>query len=722
MRHASRLTNRIRQIIAGSGGQGRAPQRTTATIPSRTADRSGAPGSGDFLLLLVLFVSFRLFTLFLYRPGGYVRDFSDYLYYLGSAQQIDHGALPFRDFWSEYPPPFPWIGTAIYLVTRAIPLWEDDRLWFNTAVALLMLLCETATLLALYRIARRLYDERAALRAAWIYAGLFTPVYTMTSAFDAFPLAFMMLGLWAIIAMRPTLGGLAIGTGTAIKLFPLVMMGPAWRAWSRWHQRVIVTLAALMPLILIMGAAYRMNPVYFGTFARSLVERSSWSTAWALLDGFDSIGAIVGDRSDPNADVSLHESHVPRVIVTGAFGLFYLWAWWRARRARGPEQTVRFAGFTVALFFLYFQAWNPQYLVYILPFIALLMPHLRGIAIAVMLAALNAVEHPILAAMLTDAPWLLGAVVIARTILLLLIAGELGNLALRPDMPLPRWWPRLAMAAMTAILIGGIALVPPTATAYHSSRLLKDRYGPLASILSANAAGDTLVLTGHTAFRHLYPFLGDDMALWLAAGPQKEERMEAARTMPAPFWVWIDSTKSDEEAIAIADGRPMARLSLSEGTLFRVGAEEAWLPQGIATLDGQFRLLAAHVDPPMVMPGQKFTLMLYWVRVGEPRGSYTVFTHLLTPEGALADGRDNPPVEGTQPTDRWPARTVIVDRYRLRVPWDAQAGLYPLEVGMYDPETGQRLTAELANGATANHILLPQRLRVLPALWRALRP
>ena len=179
----------------------------------------------------------------------------------------------------------------------------------------------------------------------------------------------------------------------------------------------------------------------------------------------------------------------------------------------------------------------------------------------------------------------------------------------------------------------------------------------------------------------------------------------------------------DDEGVEIAKrlagDRPILRLDMPGGALYRIGVEPGWTPHGLGTLGGRFRLIGAHVDPPLAMPGQKITLMLYWMRVGPPEGNYTVFTHLLTPAGTLAVGRDNPPVNGTMPTDTWPARVLIEDRYRLRVPWDAQPGEYPLEVGMYDPETGVRLAAtDAAGGPAGDRILLPAKVRVLPRLWR----
>lgn len=683
---------------------------------------------GDFVLLLVLFVTFRLFTAILYRPGGYVRDYSDFVYYLGGASQVDRGALPFRDYWSEYPPPFPWLTVALYRLVRPIPLWEDDRLWFHVPLAFSLLICEAMSFFALYGIALYTWDKERAVRTAWLYAGLFAPVYTMTSAFDSLPLAFMLWGLWAILAARPLPAGLLIGVGTAIKLFPAVLLGPALRALRGWRSKAALLGTGLLVIAPIMAVTYALSPAYFTAFARGLVARSSWSTIWALLDGFDRIGAVVGDRADPLADVSLHSSRVPWALVTLAFALAYLAVWTRRRHDNAPHRVLALTGFTVALLFLYFKAWNPQYLVYLLPLIILLMPNLRGLIYVVLLTGLNVIEHPILASMLPDTPWLLGAVVLARTGLLAMLTADFALITARPSYLPPAWWSRVVFATAGLLLLAGIALLKPAWNAYVSSRLIREPYAAAIAFLQAQevVTRETVVTTDGLVFRHLYPFLRGRVDLVLMPGPRWDALLEQWNNSGRALWVWVGNDEGTEVIERLAAGRPVVRFSMPRGSLYRVGGDSNWTPAGLGTLGGRFRLLNAHADPPLAMPGQKITLQLYWLRVESPSGegrdqvsSYTVFTHLLAPDGALAAAKDNPPVNGAMPTDTWPEHTVIVDRYQLKVPWDARVGDYLLEVGMYDPATGVRLNVTDALGQpVGDRILLPMHVQVLPRLWR----
>jgi len=150
--------------------------------------------SRDFLLLLTLFVAFRLGSVLFFRPGGHVRDYSDLIFYQNRASWQDFGFLPYRDYWSEYPPLFAWLTVGIDRIARLIPAWDDQRLWFAALFGLVTVAAETLTLVALYRLARRIYGD-GALRVAWLYALLFLPVYLLGGWYDALPVATIMGGL-----------------------------------------------------------------------------------------------------------------------------------------------------------------------------------------------------------------------------------------------------------------------------------------------------------------------------------------------------------------------------------------------------------------------------------------------------------------------------------------------------------------------------------------------
>ncbi len=72
---------------------------------------------------------------------------------------------------------------------------------------------------------------------------------------------------------------------------------------------------------------------------------------------------------------------------------------------------------------------------------------------------------------------------------------------------------------------------------------------------------------------------------------------------------------------------------------------------------------------------------------------YTVFVQLLNAAtGERAAGVDAQPRQGQWPTSRWVNGEVVTDEYLVAVPPDFKPGVYKVIVGLYRPETGQRLT------------------------------
>lgn len=85
-------------------------------------------------------------------------------------------------------------------------------------------------------------------------------------------------------------------------------------------------------------------------------------------------------------------------------------------------------------------------------------------------------------------------------------------------------------------------------------------------------------------------------------------------------------------------------------------------------------------------------LTLHWVSLAPLEQDYTVFVHLVGPDGALAAQADGPPVGGDYPTSLWAPGEIIADG-RLISMEGLPPGTYNLRVGMYLLETGERLPA-----------------------------
>lgn len=92
-------------------------------------------------------------------------------------------------------------------------------------------------------------------------------------------------------------------------------------------------------------------------------------------------------------------------------------------------------------------------------------------------------------------------------------------------------------------------------------------------------------------------------------------------------------------------------------------------------------------------PGPATRLKIYWQALSSMETDYTVFVHVLDASGQILRQADSQPQAGAYPTSMWLAREVVGDDYAFELP----PGNYLLAVGLYEAETGQRLTTISGN-------------------------
>lgn len=115
-------------------------------------------------------------------------------------------------------------------------------------------------------------------------------------------------------------------------------------------------------------------------------------------------------------------------------------------------------------------------------------------------------------------------------------------------------------------------------------------------------------------------------------------------------------------------------------------------------------LVGYEMVPRRVRPGEAVILTLYWRALGPTEHDYTVFTHILEPPQTIWGQEDRPP---TPPTSQWQAGGVYRETYVLRVKPETPPGFYEVEIGLYRPDTGERLRLE-----DGRDFLLLSRIRV----------
>ena len=128
-------------------------------------------------------------------------------------------------------------------------------------------------------------------------------------------------------------------------------------------------------------------------------------------------------------------------------------------------------------------------------------------------------------------------------------------------------------------------------------------------------------------------------------------------------------------------------------------------PVGV-DLGGLINLIGYDLPQESVTPGESFPLTLYWRALDEMDIPYTVFVHVVGPDGVIRGQWDSMPGNDDLPTTGWVKDEVIADEYQIPMNEDVPPRQYTILVGVYNPMTGERLQVTSGNVQTKDSIPL----------------
>jgi hypothetical protein len=134
--------------------------------------------------------------------------------------------------------------------------------------------------------------------------------------------------------------------------------------------------------------------------------------------------------------------------------------------------------------------------------------------------------------------------------------------------------------------------------------------------------------------------------------------------------------------------------------------------EGAVNFDNQILLRRAIIETPTVERGGSVDVTLEWQGLQTISEDYTVFVHLVGPDGLLHGQVDFWPVKGTLGTSQWKPGQVIHDPYRVPLAADAPPGKYTVHVGLYLLATLERLPILNADGAPMDDKLVLSGLTI----------
>jgi len=162
---------------------------------------------------------------------------------------------------------------------------------------------------------------------------------------------------------------------------------------------------------------------------------------------------------------------------------------------------------------------------------------------------------------------------------------------------------------------------------------------------------------------------------------------EIAVTAPERHFTAPPLAQEIDATFAAADGRPVATL---------VGLAAAIpLPNPLPEGEG-----AAPPLPCSPAPLLLCSLPLVWRADAETPVDYRVFVHLVDNAGAIIAQSDAAPAGWTRPTTGWLPGEYVLDTHTLTLPDPLPAGPLSLRVGLYDPQSGERLLTTTGDFAT----------------------
>jgi hypothetical protein len=754
-----------------------ARSRSNASGGATSARQAFLPSLGA---LIILAVGFRLPALFLLRYGGSVPDWSDFRYYHELAGLSAQGYFPDIQFWVEYPPLFPWLAVGAYQLSLLIPNWLHPYFWFDLILTVVLATADAGTIFLVDRLGDAFWGKPAGRRSAMMYAAMFLPAFAILGWFDTLPTFFLLLALYALVSslckpprqvfVRSVVAGIAAGVGVMLKLFPVVALPATTLLVSRPEPifdgsgtrfsetsdsiqpsapepgksqkkprqlpalrdpavlgssvAVVATLATIA--IISIPFLLRSRDTFLATF-RNVLARGSWMSPWAILDGYYETGGVASlhDRLFYNASATWGQpSHYVGLwwaTVALSFAL-YVWRWWAARRAGTARAAIALTGFGVCLLQLLSRGFSQQFTVWLLPFVALILPGLDGAILAVLLTLNNVVlEGYLYVTLFPTLHQLLWISVTVRTVLLLWFAVECA-VAIDPRTceRYARFRRRVVAPALGLIVVAAVAVLVLMAPSVEAAMLARTGDAPVVAAIDQTEPTTVIVFTQPDVFDRLAGNLRPH-SLLLVAEPglltwtgdrSLYHRLETGLAGRSTVILVTDSSQPTSPLLPSvrtwlgarygeAPEKKLGSLVLDE---FSTALEPAEHLLGVQFGDA-ITLVGFRPAILRAKPGAPLTVTLEWRAAQKIDRDYTVSLQLLDPQGKLVAQHDAMPVNNTLPTTTWHPGESVADAIPLPLPATLTAGTYQLIVVMYDHQTLQRLPVHGA-GQTGDHAVV----------------
>lgn len=147
-------------------------------------------------------------------------DLFDIGFYFEHAIKLVQGQLPYISYNFDYP-----ILIFIPIIIALIPaLIFQNAMAFVYTFQILMVFCDIITILCIYFIGLKLWNEKTAFYAGLIFATAFSTAYFVLTKYDAFPTCFLMLAVLFTVYDMNMRGYISTALGFFAKIFPVIAL------------------------------------------------------------------------------------------------------------------------------------------------------------------------------------------------------------------------------------------------------------------------------------------------------------------------------------------------------------------------------------------------------------------------------------------------------------------------------------------------------------------
>ena len=298
--------------------------------------------------------------------------------YQGFAHAVFDGRVPYRDFFMEYPPG----ALAVFLPPD---VFGGEH--YNAAFKALMAVCGAATIVVVALVLTRLGATRPRIWTSLLLLAVSPAALGPISlnTYDAWPAFLTVAALALLVASSPVAAFAVLALAFAAKVYPVVLLPPAlvhvWRTRGRVvTARSLAAFAAVAAIVIapfLALAPHGLAESFRAQAGRGLQEESLGGSLLAVADRLGWYTATLVHRTGHAISYDL-AGPLPRALavassVSQALAVLVV-AWVYARGRDEPRRLVIACAAAVAGFLAFTRFFSPQYMVWLVPFVALLGP------------------------------------------------------------------------------------------------------------------------------------------------------------------------------------------------------------------------------------------------------------------------------------------------------------------------------------------------------------